>query len=494
MTFDPNSRYKDRLEPSAPIYNNPYRQDNDAARGYARLHVQVGREKDRYESRQVRLERDMLEKFQRSEFKVSSAHLALAVQIGRMLLLAIFLPPVMIFYTAPKWIFAQIASPLDRGLEKAIEGMQKMWMALSQATQNLWQISLSLVKKLYSSKKTKEKTRHGENVFQIIYKELKITTQRYKASFAEAFQKASEKFKHLAFNFQKMASQFVTFSHAHVLKWTSQARSILQKGTALAKQPFIAAYEKGKLIIKEYKEKFFPPLQRAREKAKAAFSFVAEKGKETFKYVHQHLSHAFQKVQTTATYFKPRLPSFEPVKQVVQQALQITVRSLEVMRNAFAPLYFAAKNQTAIQIERMMNWNAKVLNNTLQLGNRIVQYAKSKGGELLQQGKQSFKQMAQLCKAVLKAAAAWSRDWASRKFARHIRWLAALLRFLRVLWERIVEFLKELPDRFRTWTNAVAAKTIHYSKQTLWGLRMAATWLKVYLNYHANAVVAWLRE
>lgn len=249
MSFDNTARYKDRIEPSNSSLYNPYRQDPWAMRTYQAKQAQGS---DRLETSQERLERELLEKFRRNHYKLPKGSLLMLAQVGKTLLLVVFLPPYFVGYLLPIWIFQKMLLPAAKVLEKGNEFVEKLAFRISAWSQIIVQTVQKKLKSLFQRKKIKEAS--SPNLFQELYnhlkekvKELKIPErlQVMKKTFAQLKNQLAEKNYQLLQNFYKKSKQqmfarytaikekTIALTKAHILK--IQAK-VLEK-----LKPFIAA-------------------------------------------------------------------------------------------------------------------------------------------------------------------------------------------------------------------------------------------------------------
>lgn len=496
MTFDPNSRYQDRIESSASAYNNPYRNDFDAAKGYGRLrHVEQGRLVDRYESKNEKYERALLDKFRLNEFKVSGESFALVFQIGKMVLLVIFMPPIVIFYTVPKWLFQQLAPVFDKGLEGAIQGMQKMWTAVMTWTQDLWKLSLSLIQKMNKSKKPLKKSRQGEHVYQSVLKEMKANFANAKAWMAQSFENGMSKIKQ-GFSWVQRG---VNYQLIRLSRSLSSAVSIFKKGLERGKEFIHAIYvplKRGLRAFKEFNENALAALKKAANFIKPKWEARKEKIKESFKELFVKVGQAATTAKTVFTEVKRQLEInlFVPLKNYAMAAHSVIAKPLEAVRAGLAAMGLVIKHQVEIKLQTWLNFGAAMLEKGFTLGGRVFLYAKSKWNDLLRQGKEAFQRSWKPFSAAAKMVASWTLALMQRKLGRWAHLWQALVRFLKRLVASALKFLKELPGRIHHAAIVSAKTSVALAKKTWRGTKFASLWLKVFLKYNTQQVWAWVNN
>lgn len=191
MAFDPSSRYQDRVESCSDVYQNPYRQDRDSARAYHVLQVQRNHSTDTLETKQQQLERNLLNQFQRNQFRLPLGKLIIIGQIGQFLILAITLPTYMFFYGAPKWLLEQSLPRLSRLVDREGERLEKFIMITSEWSSSLFKAGIARIQLLFKSKPKKPRAmKEGDNLFRLLAKDVGARLIECK----KAFQAISKQF------------------------------------------------------------------------------------------------------------------------------------------------------------------------------------------------------------------------------------------------------------------------------------------------------------
>jgi hypothetical protein len=177
MTFDSTSRYKDRIEPSTASYHmNPYRQDPWAMKSAQTYHAMS---KDRVESSQEKLERELMEKFRRSNYRLPKGSLLIMAQVGKAVMLMVVLPPYFLFYLMPIWVFRTVILPAEKLLETVNQTISKGFLRISAWSTELFQIVTTKVSKWFKRDKKRAKDQRP-NLFQELgtYLKQKIDERR----------------------------------------------------------------------------------------------------------------------------------------------------------------------------------------------------------------------------------------------------------------------------------------------------------------------------
>jgi hypothetical protein len=150
MSFDPSTRYRDRIESSSRHYNNPYRQDLWSMNSYK---AAVERGRDQLETHNQRVERQLIEKFQKNNFKAISGGFTAFVHIGKSIILILVAPPYFLLFIMPKWAFQNLM-PVAEKVNELIEGA---WMRVSAWTVDIFGIFTTKIGELRAKMKRQKK-------------------------------------------------------------------------------------------------------------------------------------------------------------------------------------------------------------------------------------------------------------------------------------------------------------------------------------------------
>lgn len=379
MTFNGTSRYKDRIESSGTSNLNPYRQDPWAMKAYQAKQMQA---KDRIETSQERLERELMDKFRKNNYQLPKGSFLLMAHVGKAVMLFLFLPPYYLGYLMPIWIFQKLSLPAEKAMEVVKVVVESLMLRVSAWSNILYQTLAKKIAPLFKRKKVKDK---GPNLFQELgqriqdkvkesikvlklaesYKQIRSfvsdqriqwsswviqSTQRLYKSSKHKLQtlyrslkiaslgfinrqsvKITQRFMVLAKPFI-VAGQFVDRSIEKMVKRVSKAVEISYRKVADLLWPLKPVVTTIATIL------VIPAAQLSRfaEAASQALSKRLEKSSETMKSVVQRVSNEISKqvtafVARTAALFAP---AGQAVKGMVLYRLQQANKRLDVIKKA----------------------------------------------------------------------------------------------------------------------------------------------------------------
>lgn len=150
MSLDPSKRYPDRIESGSRHYNNPYRQDLWARNSYQ---ASVARGRDQLETHNQRVERQLIEKFQKNNFKLMSGGFTAMVHLGKGIVLILVAPPYFMLFVMPRWAFYTLAP----AAEKMGEVIEKSFMRVSAWTVDIFGVFSTKIAEFRSRMKKPKK-------------------------------------------------------------------------------------------------------------------------------------------------------------------------------------------------------------------------------------------------------------------------------------------------------------------------------------------------
>lgn len=144
-----SDRYRDSITSSDSFYSNPYRQDLDYARGN-QLRANLFKNKDTLENSQSQLEERLFDQFRENKFRLPLGKFAFIGQIGKYAFFAILLPPYIICWGIPKWIFQKTGPFVGSGFQSVGWLLEK----ISGSTNEFYQRLSEKIKLLIARKNT----------------------------------------------------------------------------------------------------------------------------------------------------------------------------------------------------------------------------------------------------------------------------------------------------------------------------------------------------
>lgn len=322
MTFDSTSRYKDRIEPATASYRmNPYRQDPWAMKS-SQTYQAMG--KDRVESSQEKLERELMEKFRRNNYRLPKGSLLIVAQMGKAVMLMVVLPPYFLFYMMPLWVFRTVILPAEKLMEAVNQTISKVFLRISTWSTELFQEITTKVSKLF--KRDKKKTKDQRlNLFQELGTYLK--------------NKIDERRKVLQIG--KRAGQMYAFAAQQKRKIVDKVVTTFKQLYKQTKQRLLNRYTAVEIATKNYVlQKFTKVKERVLAVAKpfvTAVKVVDRALQKVAKVVSKTVQASYNKVTEQLQPLKPVIKSlaavivvpFTFVSKTVEREVQRLSRAIE---------------------------------------------------------------------------------------------------------------------------------------------------------------------
>lgn len=336
MSF--NSRFQDRIESSTKSaeFNNPFRQDHRAAQGYANLKAEKRRHRtDSIETPQQRLEREMVHRFQNNYFQLPKGQFLLVAQLGQFFILAIALPPYILFYGAPKWVISQLLSALSPLAKKGSEEIVRLYHFLSGWKNNLFSLFSNRMRMLSS------KFKFNKGNFSFREKSVFKVLNRYRAAFFQKVNNKRERFRNFTNRFNK---------------FLSNQKNRLKKIPELSK---VLIYQLQQIVTSRIKE-----IQRS--------------SINLFKTKQKNLK---KKIDVFQTYLKNRAKGIsQPVKKIIAHRLApLVVLAADVRQSSLQAIHFLVHftKETLHLVEKKIKGFSKPLTMLTQMALGLKNWVKN---------------------------------------------------------------------------------------------------------------------
>lgn len=252
------SNSPDSIGSGASYYSNLYRQD-PGFRQADRVAVDQRRRIDSIQSEHQRIENDMQNQFQ-NNLRMPPGSVVLAAQVGRFIVMVVFMPPYYVIYKIPTWLFQQAKPYILEGLEKGEELFKLAQSFIILNLKALFQYTvekpLNVFRKLFKkAAKPTDKALHKETAaqtrlidqplillkaiikpFQFLAHQLTKVISHTQTKFQEYKKTFTEVFKQFYPNVKKYVSeklhQFQNTVKTRIEKVTSTLRPYVQKVNA----------------------------------------------------------------------------------------------------------------------------------------------------------------------------------------------------------------------------------------------------------------------
>lgn len=478
MSFDPSSRYQDRIESSASIYNNPYRCDPAPARAYESLQRKKPKREDSSETEQQRLERQLMSEFQRNNFRLPLGRFVVIAEAGKFLVLAILLPPYIFFYGMPKWMLEQVAPPIQQTIKAIEAGIEKIGLRISAWKGDVFAfVSERLRLRKKKGERKKRAVREGDNLFKLFYKDMRPYMQAFREQMHALYAQVSHRgksflkvlkeesynlFQQSLKNFSSLTTPFVKFGsylQNGMTHYFELVNFYLKKSFKEALKLSRSTFDKGKEIAKKMYEPFqwiqrsttavlmplillFPPFAAfVEKKVQGALTRSFELSAKPLSVLRSITVQSGQILrEKLAQGIRSVWKLFTPVKRNFQRTLKIAMDAFVKRQKEF----IENLQKVAHQIKRIVPPLKGII---LKIGSNVLK----RGNDFLKKSKEQAKRGCALFKKGAK--------WAMAEF--------------QTLPKRIVSVLK----RFLLWLYRML-------KKMTWGIRIALTWAKI-LTIHA---------
>lgn len=427
------SNSPDSISSGAAYYSNPYRQD-PGFRQANRVLVDQKRRLDSIQSEQQRLERDLQSQFQ-NNLRLPPGSLVLAFEVGRYIVLAIFMPPYYIVYEGPKWLFLQIKPFILEGLEKGEEVFKLIQSFIILNLKNLFQLTIEkplsacqkILQKLTKSKEKglhKEKTStHIVDLSKVIFKALSKPFQQlakiipYVQAKYQEFKKvfleqAKVFYPHVKKLIQKTLQQLQNNVQERVEKVKSTLKPYVQKINATFNTVVNAISKKTQEVIQStlivpvktaYQfiqkiaiQNLVVPLQTLLRKI--IQEKLVDPFKQTIAAVTEPLKNIAKQVSNHIKEIKER------VEVHLQTALKVVSMPIALLTNVYAKAFFALQANVKPLLVPFRHFvsTVKRIGNTLKRG---VQRVTEKASDYLKEKMSEFKQWSSKGKKVIQKGA-----------------------------------------------------------------------------------------
>lgn len=492
MSFN---RYTDRIESSANTYNNPYRQDRDSARAYQVLHA---RRPDTIESSQVRLERSLMQQFQSNQFRLPSQRLLIIAQVGRFIILAITLPPYIFFYGAPKWMLEQIKPLLVKMMDGTGTVLEKLMNATSAWSTDVFGFITQRAKQAFQRKAPKKKSkREGDNLFQMLAKDLKAKIADWKAAYAKVKHHAGN----LQAKIQKRLAEATKASAANLMHKVQRAVKVfatpLLAMQKYLKKTFLSNTSNGEKVAVQSN------IVRLQSAVKNGVKATMRKLVKTAERAGKALTYAAVQVKTAfaTTIVQPVVAFVAPVAvftknyvvPAAKAALNIAViKPLTIARAVVeSSLVFIRERVQMVAIpiihygmklaERSLNAVQKSLNVFILYQRAFVDH--------MRRVSRTLTSMAQPFKRAFQRISSDLKEQSKRFYQRAKEKAVKAAAISKAAMQLAVAKSKQLPGMMWRAIKYLFKGLYLATKKTLWGIRVGLTWTKILVRYSYQTLI-----
>jgi hypothetical protein len=453
---------KDSISSSANYYNNPYREDLGARRGYDTLQARKNNP-EVILSHQDRLESHLLAQFRQNQFKLPKGSFIVVAKVGKWVVLAFALPPYIFFYGAPKWLLEQMKEPVLKLLDASGDLFIKSFYGISAWTKDLFSLAKGTAQKLFKSKPPKKKSaREGDTLFQILGKDI-----------AKKWKSWVENLSILK-NFQEKIASSISQAaqkvYIRIADWTAETR----------------------LFGVKIQSRLLERLKLPSDALKQGLKALSLRLKSGLKWAEELVSKIPNPLKALPSIsFMPIFALFsQRVQQTIEASEKLLNRSIESIKLVAGTILAwaavrveAAARLIQVPIAALTN-QVKAVANTLF---RKWQEAQKIGVGALKQGTKALMRLLNPIKKQLLKILDESKQQGKKQFAQFKKGLVQLVKKTadRIKLGALYSYsaLKKAPSAFYRIIVHLLKAAFHLIKKVLWSLRVVMTWIKILVQY-----------
>lgn len=240
-------------------YNNPYRFEPGASKGFSSLEARRKHPEVKLSS-QDRLESHLLAEFKNNRYHAPKGAVVLVAEVGRYMILAVVLPPYYLFFALPRMLIFELFPLFTFMKDKGEEALETLYLKISAWTLDIYR---AFEKRLSKAKKkllkTTESLRFPENPFKGAKETLKKVFLEFNRG-AEAFKKAAEAIQSKGINLVEALHQKIqeTLSQSKVA--IQKMQGSVQENMAVFSESIKNLFEKRGNVLSEQMSKIVSPL------------------------------------------------------------------------------------------------------------------------------------------------------------------------------------------------------------------------------------------
>lgn len=443
------SNRPDSISSGAAYYSNPYRQDP----GFRQAdRVAVGQRK-KVDSIQ-KLEKEL-------QNQLPPGPIVLAVEVGRYIILAIFLPPYYVLFKAPKWLFLQAKPFILKGLEKGEALLKLVQSFIALHLKNLVQKPLKILQKLFKLPKMPFRTTEFParvakaliKPFQAASHQLKKVIPYFQTKFQALKKTILHQTKQLYPNSKKLIQKALHHLQNRVQKRVEKIKPYLQKINAALDNVVSAISTK---IQKAIQNTFVLPI-------KTVYQFVIQKIaipvktliKETIQKkvtdpIKRAITAVVKPVKTIAKHVSNRIQKTkEHVKAQLKRVLKVISSPVGLIQSAYTKAIPPLKAYINSFIVPFLNFTSK----TVRIGNTLKRGVQRVAGK--------------------------GKDYLKEKMAKLKEWGAKGKKVLLIIFKKIEQIYSSFMQRLKrllAWIRVALAKIAKF-------LKIAYIWVKILVRY-----------
>lgn len=458
------SRFRSDIQSCDKAYSNPYRMDPTA--------VAVSKKMRKERDSIAPSEQKLLEDFLKSQIihnRLPPGATTLIANLGRGLVLMIVMPPFLVLYKTPKWIFEQLSPLLVKAAKEGGEKLGNMLLLILAWPTELYARIQDRLKKALQFRLKKPQTKKGDNLFQLLMKDLRahgqkiLTPLRWVAKTINNVQKNIKSTKN-AFK------EKLQLGNKAFLAFIKQGQQSIKNGVNEALKKIKQTANSLMPTLKNVTIKALKPLDKLLEVSLGAITQVVQAGSKLFAAFSNPLAYFYQHTITEAA----------------KATYKAITKPLEMVSNALSSSATWMKQQAQLVVQPFMNLNA-VINDRSQ---RVKVYAQQTLEKYQRGVVDKMRQVARAMKRLLEPMQIYvrklwdqSKEGAKKQLQKWQKRAnqAALKTKQAAIW--LALHVKHFPSLCLKWLRRLYIWTIRLCKKFFWAIRVTFTWMKILLQY-----------